>query len=41
MDQDILFELQGYVAKVILSVAIKESKTNDLIRSFPWLYKEE
>ena len=41
MDQDTLFELQEYVAKVILSVAKKEKKIDDLIKSFPWLYKEE
>jgi hypothetical protein len=41
MDQDTLFELQNYVAKVILDVANKEKKTSDLIKSFPWLYKTE
>jgi len=41
MDQDTLFELQGYVAEIILKAANKEKKTNDLVKSFPWLYKSE
>jgi hypothetical protein len=39
MDQDTLFELQDYVSEIILNVASKEKKTDDLISSFPWLYK--
>jgi hypothetical protein len=39
MDQDTLFRLQEYVAVLISDVAAKEKKTDDLIKSFPWLYK--
>ena len=40
MDQETLFELQDYVAKLILEVAGKEGpKTVDrLVAKFPWLY---
>lgn len=41
MDQDTLFELQEYVSEVILNVAREENRTNDLIKSFPWLYDEK
>ena len=41
MDQDTLFELQDCVSGLILEVAKKENKTNDLTKSFPWLYKTE
>jgi len=40
MDQDTLFELQDYVAELVLKVAEKENKVDDLIKSFPYLYKE-
>lgn len=39
MDQDNLFELQNKVAELILEVAEKENKVEDLIKAFPWLYK--
>ena len=39
MDQETLFELQDYVSKLILNVAKEENKTNDLVKSFPWLYE--
>jgi len=41
MDQETLFELQDYVAGVILDVAEQEGKTTDLVKSFPWLYKQK
>ena len=41
MDQDTLFELQDRITELTLTVAIKENKTNDLVKSFPWLYKVE
>ena len=40
IDQDTLFELQDYVAELVLKVAEKENKVDDLIKSFPYLYKE-
>ena len=40
MDQDTLFELQDYVATLLLQVAQKEGKVNDLVKSFPFLYYE-
>jgi hypothetical protein len=39
MEQDDLFELQEYVSELTLKVAKKEGKTDDLIKSFNWLYK--
>lgn len=41
IDQETLFELQDYVAELILKVSQKENKTNDLVNSFPWLYKSK
>jgi len=40
MSQDTLFELQEFVADVILDVAKFEGdgKVDDLVKSFPWLY---
>ncbi len=38
MDQDTLFELQEKIALLTLQVAQKEGKTEDLIKSFKWLY---
>ena len=41
MDQETLFELQDYVAELILDVAGKEGpeKVDRLIAKFPWLYQ--
>jgi len=39
MMQDTLFQLQEKVAGLILKVANKEKKVDDLIESFPWLYE--
>ena len=39
MDQDTLFELQDYVGGLLLKVAEKENKHDDLVKSFPWIYK--
>lgn len=41
MDQDTLFELQDKITELTLQVAQKENKTNDLVKSFPWLYQVE
>lgn len=40
MDQDTLFELQDKITELTLQVAQKENKTNDLVKSFHWLYDE-
>ena len=40
MDQDTLFELQDYVARLTLKAAEQESRTEDLLKSFPWLYEK-
>ena len=39
MDQDTLFELQDYVAELILNVAEKEGKVDELVAKFPFLYQ--
>jgi len=38
MDQETLFELQEYVAKLALGIAQKEGRVDDLLREFPYLY---
>jgi len=38
MSQDTLFELQEEFTNLLLEVAQKENKTEDLVKSFPWLY---
>jgi len=40
MDQDTLFDLQDRITDLTLRVAQKENKTDDLVKSFPWLYDE-
>lgn len=39
MDQETLFELQDKLGRLLLQVAADENKTDDLVKSFPWLYK--
>lgn len=39
MDQDTLFELQDKMTEIILKVAKKEKKTDDLLKSFPYLFE--
>ena len=41
MDQETLFELQDKLINLTFEVAEKENKTNDLISSFSWLFKEK
>ena len=41
MGQDTLFELQDLFADVILEVATKEHKGDDLVETFPWLYRKK
>lgn len=41
MDQETLFELQDKITGLVLEVAEEESKVDDLINSFPYLYKFE
>ena len=38
IDQDTLFKRQSEFAKLLLEVATKEGKTDDLVKTFPWLY---
>ena len=40
MEQDTLFEMQDYIASLILDVAEDCGKTDDLVQSFPWLYEQ-
>jgi hypothetical protein len=41
MDQDTLFELQDKLTGLVLEVAQDDSMVDDLINSFPYLYKFE
>jgi hypothetical protein len=40
MDQDDLFELQDLVSELILIVAEKENRIDDLVKEFPWIYED-
>ena len=39
MDQEILFELQEKMADLALAIATDEGQEEDLVATFPWLYK--
>lgn len=39
MEQDDLFELQDYVAKLLLRVAQREHEVDDLLQSYPYMYQ--
>lgn len=39
MRQETLFELQDYVADLLLKVAEKEGKVDELVAEYPWLYR--
>ena len=39
IDQTKLFELQEKLAKLALRIAIAENKTDDLVKSFGWLFE--
>ena len=39
MMQETLFELQDYVADLLLKVAEKEGKVDELVAEYPWLYR--
>lgn len=41
MEQETLFDLQDYVAKLILKVAKEEGQLNDLLANFRFLYTKE
>ena len=41
ISQETLFEIQERMAEVLLEVAKKEHKIDDLIKTFPWIYYEE
>lgn len=38
IEQEDLFAVQDKISELILKVAQKENKTDDLVKSFPWLY---
>lgn len=40
MQQETLFELQEYAGNLLLKIAQKEDKTDDLLKSFPYMYQE-
>jgi len=40
MDQETLFDLQDILANLVLNVARDCDETEDLIKSFPYLYEE-
>ena len=40
-DQEDWFEMQDLMAELVLKVAVKEKKTDDLIKSFPFLYTQK
>ena len=39
IDQGKLFDLQEKLAKLALRIAIAEDKTDDLVKSFGWLFE--
>ena len=39
MDQDTLFQVQDRMTTILLKVAEKEKKTDDLLKSFPYLFE--
>lgn len=39
MDQDTLFDLQEGIADLALAIATNEGMTDDLVKTFPWLYE--
>ena len=39
MDQDTLFALQKKVSEYALTIAEREGKCDDLVKTFPWLYE--
>lgn len=41
MMQETLFELQDYVADLLLNVAEKEGKVEELVAKFPFLYRRK
>jgi hypothetical protein len=39
MGQDTLFEAQDKLANVLLTIADKTGKVDDLVKTFPWIYE--
>lgn len=39
LEQETLFDLQDYVGALLLKIAKSEDKTDDLLKSFPYMYK--
>lgn len=40
-DQEDWFEMQDLMAALVLKAAVKEKKTDDLIKTFPFLYTQK
>ena len=40
-DQEDWFEMQDLMAALVLKAAVKEKKTDDLIKAFPFLYTQK
>lgn len=40
-DQEDWFEMQDLMAELVLKAAVKEKKTDDLIKTFPFLYTQK
>ena len=41
MEQDTLFRLQDYMKLLAYEIASREGKTDDLLKTFPLVYKNE
>ena len=39
MSQDTRFDVQDSLAELLLKVAVECGKTEDLVKTFPWLYR--
>ncbi len=40
VDQDVLFDMQEYLGAELLKAAQKIGKEDDLVKTFPWLFKK-
>ena len=40
-DQEDWFEMQDLMAELVLKAAVREKKTDDLIKTFPFLYTQK
>lgn len=39
MEQDTLFEVQDKFANILLMIANKAGKVDELVKTFPWIYE--